>query len=76
MVCCLARQYVVDWLEAYLEFVFINLARVFLFVMPLSLLGSRLYGYNGLIVGLVLGNLLSGGLAYFTARHQLHQTEG
>jgi Na+-driven multidrug efflux pump len=49
----------------------LNLARVFLFIIPLSLLGSRLFGFTGLAVGLALGNLLSGALACFIARTRL-----
>lgn len=74
--------YLVSWMSQILTVtgkprpvILINLTRVFLFVIPLCLLGSWLYGYNGLLIGLVIGNLLSGGLAYLTARHQLHQSE-
>jgi len=49
----------------------INLCRVFIFIIPLSLLGSRLAGFAGLVAGIALGNLLSGGLAYFVTRRQL-----
>lgn len=49
----------------------INLCRVFLFIMPLSLLGSHLFGFYGLVAGIALGNLLSGTQAYLTARHAL-----
>jgi len=49
----------------------INLSRVFLFIIPLSLLGSRLAGFTGLVAGIALGNLLSGALAYFVTRRQL-----
>jgi putative MATE family efflux protein len=49
----------------------INLTRVFLFIIPLSLFGSRLFGFPGLVVGITVGNLLSGIQAYFTTRRQL-----
>ncbi|MDF7801916.1 MATE family efflux transporter [Pontiellaceae bacterium B1224] len=49
----------------------INLSRVFLFIMPLSYLGSRLSGFTGLVVGLALANLLAGALAYRITRRQL-----
>jgi len=49
----------------------INLSRVFLFIMPLSLLGSRLAGFTGLVTGIAVGNLLAGALAYFVTRRQL-----
>jgi len=49
----------------------INLTRVFAFVIPLSLLGSTLFGFTGLVAGLTLGNLCSGTLAYFTSRTAL-----
>jgi putative MATE family efflux protein len=49
----------------------INLSRVFIFIMPLSFLGSRLFGYIGLVIGLALANLLAGTLAYYVTRRQL-----
>jgi len=49
----------------------INLCRVFLFIIPLSLLGSNLFGFAGLVAGLAVGNLLSGALAYWMTRRQL-----
>ena len=49
----------------------INLCRVFLFIIPLSLLGSHLFGFYGLVGGIAIGNLFSGTLAYFIARRQL-----
>ncbi|MDF7807698.1 MATE family efflux transporter [Pontiellaceae bacterium B12219] len=49
----------------------INLSRVFLFIMPLSFLGSRLFGFTGLVLGLALANLLAGALAYRVTRRQL-----
>ncbi len=49
----------------------INLSRVFLFLLPLSLLGSRLAGFTGLVAGIALGNLLAGVLAYIVTRRQL-----
>jgi putative MATE family efflux protein len=50
---------------------FIALARVFLFVIPLCLLGSHLFGFSGLIAGIALGNLLSGLLAHGVTRRVL-----
>jgi Na+-driven multidrug efflux pump len=49
----------------------INLCRVFIFIMPLSFLGSRLFGYIGLVAGLALANLLAGVLAYFATKKEL-----
>lgn len=49
----------------------INLGRVFLFVMPLCLLGSHLFGFIGLVAGLALGNLLAGIQAYLIARTRM-----
>jgi putative MATE family efflux protein len=49
----------------------ISLFRVFLFIIPLSLLGSHFFGFYGLAGGIACGNLLSGINAYFTARRQL-----
>ncbi len=49
----------------------INLLRVFAFIIPLCLLGSRLYGFNGLVAGLTLGNLLAGSYAWISARRHL-----
>jgi Na+-driven multidrug efflux pump len=49
----------------------ISLFRVFLFIIPLSLLGSHFFGFYGLAGGIASGNLLSGINAYFTARRQL-----
>lgn len=49
----------------------INISRVFLLIIPLTLLGSRLAGFPGLVAGIALGNLLAGALAYFTTRREL-----
>ncbi len=49
----------------------ICLCRVFAFIIPLSLLGSKLFGFAGLVVGITLGNLLSGMQAGFTSRRHL-----
>lgn len=49
----------------------IAFTRVFLFVIPLCLLGSWLYGFTGLVVGIALGNLLSGAQAQRLARRVL-----
>lgn len=49
----------------------INLCRVFLFIMPLSLVGSHLFGFTGLVAGLAFANLLSGGQSYWMTRRQL-----
>ncbi|QHI68019.1 MATE family efflux transporter [Tichowtungia aerotolerans] len=49
----------------------IGFARVFGFVMPLCLIGSHLFGFVGLVSGIALGNLLSGGLAWSLARRVL-----
>ena len=52
----------------------INLCRVFAFIIPLSLLGSKLFGFNGLVAGITIGNLLSGIQAYLIARKQLRSS--
>lgn len=49
----------------------INLSRVFLFIMPLSLLGIYCFGFSGLVAGLALANLLGGALAFFVTRKLL-----
>lgn len=49
----------------------IAFTRVFLFVIPLCLLGSRLFGFPGLVGGIALGNLLSGTQAQWMARRVL-----
>ncbi|MDF3127619.1 MATE family efflux transporter [Kiritimatiellaeota bacterium B1221] len=49
----------------------INLCRVFFFVIPFSYAGSCLYGFNGLVGGLALGNICSGVLAYRLTRYVL-----
>jgi putative MATE family efflux protein len=49
----------------------INMSRVFLFIAPLSFLGSRFFGFSGLVSGIALGNLLSGLQAVWTVRRQL-----
>jgi putative MATE family efflux protein len=49
----------------------ISLFRVFLFIIPLSLLGSHFFGFYGLAGGIASGNLLSGINAYFITRQQL-----
>lgn len=52
----------------------INLARVFVLIMPLSLLGSHLFGFLGLVSGITLANLLAGGLAYGITRRELRRS--
>ncbi|MEE9367916.1 MAG: MATE family efflux transporter [Pontiella sp.] len=52
----------------------INLARVFVFIIPLTLIGSRTFGFTGLVIGITVGNLLGGALAYFVTRNQLRKT--
>lgn len=70
--------YLTNWMSQLLNVIgkpapvmFINLARVLAFTMPLCLLGSYLFGFPGLVVGLALANLLSGALAYYITRRQL-----
>ncbi len=53
----------------------INLCRVFFFIIPFSYIGSRLYGFNGLVAGLALGNLCSGILAYHLTRCVLRRSK-
>ncbi|MGZ0654875.1 MATE family efflux transporter [Coraliomargarita sp. W4R72] len=50
---------------------FINLSRVFLFIMPLTLLGIHFFGFSGLVGGIALANLLAGGLAFGVTRKLL-----
>ncbi|CAA6678035.1 MULTISPECIES: MATE family efflux transporter [unclassified Lentimonas] len=52
----------------------INLSRVFLFIMPLTLLGIYLFGFTGLVGGLALANLLGGALAFFITRKLLRDS--
>lgn len=73
-----AGFYISNWMSQLLSVIgkprpvmAINLCRVFLFILPLSLMGSRLFGYGGLVGGIALGNLLAGALAYLEARKQL-----
>jgi putative MATE family efflux protein len=49
----------------------INLCRVFLFLVPFTVLGVRFFGFAGLAGGIALGNLASGGLAYWIGRRHL-----
>ncbi len=51
----------------------ISFSRVFLFIMPLCLLGSRWFGFVGLVAGLALANLLSGLQAWWVVRRQLQR---
>ncbi len=76
-----AGFYISNWMSQLLSVIgkpkpvmLINLCRVFLFILPLCLLGSRRFGFNGLIGGIALGNLLAGALAYLAARRELHRT--
>lgn len=73
-----AGFYLSNWMSQLLNVIgrprpvmLINLCRVFLFIIPLSFLGSRWFGFPGLVGGIVLGNSLAGGLACFTTRSQL-----
>ncbi len=73
-----AGLHVCTWLSQLLNVIgkpkpvmLINLSRVFIFIIPLSFLGCRLFGYTGLVTGLALANLLAGALAYFATRQQL-----
>jgi len=70
--------YIINWMSQLLTVIgkprpviTINLTRVFVFVIPLSLIGSRFFGYTGLVAGLTIGNLLAGACAYFTTRREL-----
>jgi Na+-driven multidrug efflux pump len=51
----------------------INLSRVFLFIMPLAYVGSRIFGFTGLVAGLAIANLMSGALAFFISRANLYR---
>ncbi|VGO22650.1 MATE family efflux transporter [Pontiella sulfatireligans] len=53
----------------------ISLSRVFLFIMPFSLLGSRFFGFTGLVAGLALANLFAGWAAYLATRSQLRKPD-
>ena len=74
--------YLVNWMSQLLTVIgkprpvmAINLTRVFVFVIPLSLLGSHFFDFTGLVAGLVIGNLLSGVHAYLATRRQLCKTD-
>lgn len=74
-----AGFYISNWMSQLLNVIgkprpvmIINLCRVFLFIIPLSLFGSRAFGFHGLVGGIALGNLLAGGLAYWKARREMH----
>ncbi|RKX40189.1 MAG: MATE family efflux transporter [Verrucomicrobia bacterium] len=75
-----AGVYIANWMSQLLNVMgkpapvmVINISRVFIYIVPLSLLGSRLFGYTGLVVGLALGNLLGGTQAYLTTRAQFRR---
>ena len=77
-----AGFYVSNWMSQLLSVIgrpgpvmIINLCRVFLFVIPLSLLGGRLIGFTGLVAGIALGNLLTGIQTYYLTRTHLKRAE-
>ncbi len=76
-----AGFYISNWMSQMLNVVgkplpvlAINLCRVFLFIVPLCLIGNLLFGFYGLVSGIALGNLLAGLLAHFATLHQLHDS--
>ena len=46
----------------------INILRLFLFLIPLVYLGSQIWGTTGFFFGIALGNLATGGIAWFWFR--------
>ena len=78
-----AGFYIANWMSQLLNVIgrprpvlTLSLCRVFLFVIPLSLFGSRLAGFYGLVGGIALGNLLAGALAHYETRRQLDRFSG
>ena len=49
----------------------INLLRLFLFLIPLVYLGSQIWGTTGFFFGIALGNLATGGLAWYWFRSSI-----
>ncbi|HEY6725818.1 MAG TPA: MATE family efflux transporter [Polyangiaceae bacterium] len=49
--------------------------RLFVCVLPLSYLGSELYGFRGLLLGLVAGNVLIGLISWLVARRTLQDVD-
>lgn len=54
------------------EVMLLNLGRVFVFLIPLCIFGTRLFGFIGLVGGITLGNLISGYLAWRLGRRRLN----
>lgn len=53
----------------------LTVVRLFVCVLPMSYLGSELYGFHGLLLGLVTGNLLVGLISWAVARRTLQDVE-
>ncbi|MBN2163228.1 MAG: hypothetical protein JW713_09805, partial [Pontiellaceae bacterium] len=73
-----AGFYISNWMSQLLNVIahpipvmIINLSRVFIFLLPLCLLGCHLFGFRGLLMGIAAGNTLAGLLAYLLTRKQL-----
>lgn len=49
----------------------INIMRLFLFLIPLVYLGSQIWGTTGFFIGIALGNLATGGIAWFWFRNSI-----
>ena len=49
----------------------INIIRLFLFLIPLVYLGSQFWGTTGFFLGVALGNLATGGVAWFWFRSSI-----
>jgi len=49
----------------------INIMRLFLFLIPLVYLGSQIWGTTGFFFGIALGNLATGGIAWFWFRNSI-----
>tara|TARA_Y100000294_G_scaffold26773_1_gene22684 strand:- start:317 stop:1003 length:687 start_codon:yes stop_codon:yes gene_type:complete len=49
----------------------INIMRLFLFLIPLVYLGSLIWGTTGFFFGIALGNLATGGIAWFWFRSSI-----
>lgn len=54
----------------------INIIGSFLFMVPLGFLGSKVYGFNGLILGLAAGQVLTAFFAFREGHKKLHVPVG
>jgi len=54
----------------------LNVARIFVIVIPCALVGRMLHGYTGMLVGLAIGQALAGVLAFLLGRRLLRPAPG